>query len=140
MRTDPKTREPAQANLENLYRILTVPEAPDSTLGRIDQAISDNLAGFLQDHIVAVERDLAEIEADFSQSRIPEDPMYVSHYTDFLKEKLVSQSVHTASPGFIGHMTSALPYFMLPLSRILTALNQNLVKVETSRAFTPMER
>jgi glutamate decarboxylase len=136
----PRTREPAQANLENLYRIFTVPEAPDSTLGRIDQAISDNLAGFLQDHIVAVERDLVEIEADFSQSRIPEDPMYVSHYTDFLKEKLVSQSVHTASPGFIGHMTSALPYFMLPLSRILTALNQNLVKVETSRAFTPMER
>ena len=44
--------------------------------------------------------------------------------------KLFSQSVHTASPGFIGHMTSALPYFMLPLSRILTALNQNLVKVE----------
>jgi len=37
-------------------------------------------------------------------------------------------------------MTTALPYFMLPLSRILTALNQNLVKVETSRAFTPMER
>lgn len=135
-----RTREPAQANLENLYRIFTVPEAPDSTLGRIDQAISDNLAGFLEDHIVAVERDLVEIERDFSQSQIPEQPMYVSQYTDFLKEKLVSQSVHTASPGFIGHMTSALPYFMLPLSRILTALNQNLVKVETSRAFTPMER
>jgi glutamate decarboxylase len=136
----PRSREPAQANLENLYRIFTVPEAPDSTLGKIDQAISDNLAGFLQDHIVAVERDLAEIEQDFSQSRIPEDPTYVSHYTEFLKEKVVSQSVHTASPGFIGHMTSALPYFMLPLARILTALNQNLVKVETSRAFTPMER
>ncbi len=136
----PRTREPAQANLESLYRIFTIPEAPDSTLGRIDQAISDNLAGFLQEHIVAVERDLVEIERDFSQSRIPEEPMYVSHYTDFLKEKLVSQSVHTASPGFVGHMTSALPYFMLPLSRILTALNQNLVKVETSRAFTPMER
>jgi glutamate decarboxylase len=28
----------------------------------------------------------------------------------------------------------------LPLSRIMTALNQNLVKVETSKAFTPMER
>ncbi|GAB1392595.1 putative pyridoxal-dependent aspartate 1-decarboxylase [Rhodocyclaceae bacterium] len=96
--------------------------------------------GFLQDHIVAVERDLAEIEKDFSQSRIPEEPTFVSAYTEFLKEKVVSQSVHTASPGFIGHMTSALPYFMLPLSRILTALNQNLVKVETSRAFTPMER
>jgi glutamate decarboxylase len=136
----PRSRELAQANLENIYRIFTVPEAPDSTLGRIDQAISDDLTGFLQEHIVAVERDLDEIERDFSHSRIPEDPTYVSDYTEFLKEKLVSQSVHTASPGFIGHMTSALPYFMLPLSRILTALNQNLVKVETSRAFTPMER
>lgn len=136
----PRSRELAQANLENIYRIFTVPEAPDSTLGRIDQAISDDLTGFLQEHIVAVERDIDEIEGDFSHSRIPEDPTYVSDYTEFLKEKLVSQSVHTASPGFIGHMTSALPYFMLPLSRILTALNQNLVKVETSRAFTPMER
>ncbi|HIJ87106.1 MAG TPA: putative pyridoxal-dependent aspartate 1-decarboxylase [Desulfuromonadales bacterium] len=136
----PKSRELAQANLENIFRIFTVPEAPDSTLGRIDQAISDNLTGFLQEHIVAVERDLDEIEMDFSQSIIPENPTFVSDYTEFLKEKLVSQSVHTASPGFIGHMTSALPYFMLPLSRILTALNQNLVKVETSRAFTPMER
>ena len=136
----PKSRELAQANLENIYKIFTVPEAPDSTLGRVDQAISDDLMGFLQDHIVAVERDLDEIEGDFSQSRIPEEPTFVSDYTEFLKEKLVSQSVHTASPGFIGHMTSALPYFMLPLSRILTALNQNLVKVETSRAFTPMER
>lgn len=136
----PNSKERAQANLENIYRIFTVPEAPDSTLGRVDQAISDDLMGFLQDHIVAVERDLDEIEKDFSCPRIPEDPTYVSDYTEFLKEKLVSQSVHTASPGFIGHMTSALPYFMLPLSRILTALNQNLVKVETSRAFTPMER
>jgi len=136
----PRSREPAQASLENLYRIFTVPEAPDSTLGQIDQAISDNLMGFLQEHIVAVERDLAEIERDFSQSRIPEEPTFVSNYTEFLKEKVVSQSVHTASPGFIGHMTSALPYFMVPLSRILIALNQNLVKVETSRAFTPMER
>ncbi len=136
----PRSRELAQANLENIYRIFTVPEAPDSTLGRVDQAITDDLTGFLQEHIVAVERDLDEIERDFSQSRIPEEPTFVSDYTEFLKEKLVSQSVHTASPGFIGHMTSALPYFMLPLSRILTALNQNLVKVETSRAFTPMER
>jgi glutamate decarboxylase len=133
-------RELAKANLENLYRIFTVPEAPDSTLGRIDQAIADNVAGFLQDHIVALERSLEEIEGDFDDSRIPEEPTFVSEYTEFVKEKLVAQSVHTAAPGFVGHMTSALPYFMLPLSRIMTALNQNLVKVETSKAFTPMER
>lgn len=133
-------KEMAQANLENLYRIFTVPEARDSTLGRIDQAIADNVTGFLQEHIVALERNLEDIEGDFANSQIPEEPTYVSEYTRFVKEKLVAQSVHTAAPGFVGHMTSALPYFMLPLSRIMTALNQNLVKVETSKAFTPMER
>ncbi|MEJ2700285.1 MAG: pyridoxal-dependent decarboxylase [Desulfuromonadales bacterium] len=136
----PKNREAARANLENLYRIFTVPEAPHSNLGEIDQAITEDLAGFLQTHIVALERSLEEIEGDFASSRIPEEPTFVSEYTEFVKEKLVAQSVHTAAPGFVGHMTSALPYFMLPLSRIMTALNQNLVKVETSKAFTPLER
>jgi len=136
----PKNREAARANLENLYRIFTVPEAPDSTLGAIDQAIAGDVAGFLQTHIVAIERSMEEIEAHFASAAIPEEPTYVSDYTEFVKEHLVAQSVHTAAPGFIGHMTSALPYFMLPLARLMTALNQNLVKVETSKAFTPMER
>ncbi len=130
----------AQASLDSLYRIFTVPEAPDSTLGKIDQSISQNLAGFLQEHIVASERDLALIEQDFSNPFIPQDPSFVSDQIEFLLEKLVAQSVHIASPSFVGHMASALPYFMLPLSRIMTALNQNLVKVETSKAFTPLER
>jgi glutamate decarboxylase len=136
----PKNRDAARANLETLYRIFTVPEAPDSSLGAVDQAISDDVAGFLQAHIVAIERSLEEIEANFSSFAIPEEPTYVSDYTEFVKENLVAQSVHTAAPGFVGHMTSALPYFMLPLARLMTALNQNLVKVETSKAFTPMER
>jgi len=136
----PKNRDAARANLENLYRIFTVPESPDSTLGAIDQAIAADVAGFLQTHIVAIERNLEEIEAHFSSAAIPEEPTYVSEYTEFVKENLVAQSVHTAAPGFVGHMTSALPYFMLPLARLMTALNQNLVKVETSKAFTPMER
>lgn len=130
----------ARATLETLYRIFTVPEAPDSTLGIIDQAISGDVAGFLQTHIVAIERNLEEIEGNFASSAIPEEPTYVSEYTEFVKDNLVAQSVHTAAPGFVGHMTSALPYFMLPLARLMTALNQNLVKVETSKAFTPMER
>ena len=130
----------ATASLENLYRIFTVPEAPNSTLGAIDKEISDNLMGFLGDRIVARERSLKAIEEDFSNSSIPELPQFVSEYTEFVLDKLVAQSVHTAAPGFIGHMATPLPYFMLPLSRIMMALNQNLVKIETSKAFTPLER
>lgn len=130
----------ATASLENLYKIFTVPEAPDSTLGAIDKEISDNLLGFLTDRIVARERSLSAIEQDFANPKIPEVPQFVSEYTDFVMEKLVAHSVHTAAPGFIGHMATPLPYFMLPLSRIMLALNQNLVKIETSKAFTPLER
>ncbi len=132
--------EQASASLENLLRIFTVPEAPESTLGRLDRLISHNLAGFLQQHIVAEEIDLAEIEKDFTETVIAEVPLFVSEQAQFLLDKVVSQSVHTSSPSFVGHMTSALPYFMIPLSKIMIALNQNLVKTETSKAFTPLER
>jgi glutamate decarboxylase len=130
----------ATASLENLYKIFTVPEAPNSTLGAIDKEISANLLGFLTDRIVTREKSLSAIEQDFATHRIPEVPQFVSDYTDFVMNKLVAHSVHTAAPGFIGHMATPLPYFMLPLSRIMLALNQNLVKIETSKAFTPLER
>ncbi len=130
----------AQVSLENLYRIFTVPEGPESTLRQLDDAISSNMAGFLQKHIVAEETNLGRIERDFSDTVIPEEPTFVSEHTDFLLNKVVAQSVHTSAPSFIGHMTSALPYFMIPLSKIMIALNQNLVKTETSKVFTPLER
>ena len=136
----PVSKKYALASIESMYRVFTVPEEPNSTLSQIDEDISRNLFGFLQKNIVAEEKDLAEVEKDFADSVIPEKPTFVSDQAEFLLNKLVSQSVHTASPSFVGHMTSALPYFMIPLSKIMIALNQNLVKTETSKAFTPLER
>ncbi|GAA6204644.1 pyridoxal-dependent aspartate 1-decarboxylase PanP [Thalassotalea sp. SU-HH00458] len=134
------SKRKAQATQESLHRIFTIPEAPNSTLGRIEKEISENLAGFLGNHIAAKEQLLSEIEKDFDCSKIPEQPTFVSDHMHHLLDKLVSQSVHTSSPSFIGHMTSALPYFILPLSKLMVGLNQNLVKIETSKAFTPLER
>ncbi|NMP15672.1 pyridoxal-dependent aspartate 1-decarboxylase PanP [Thalassotalea sp. Y01] len=135
-----RNKRAAQATPESLHQIFTIPEAPDSTLGRIEAEISQNLNGFLAKSIVATDKPLTEIEKDFAQSQIPEQPQYVSDHTHHLLDKLISQSVHTSSPSFIGHMTSALPYFLLPLTKLMTGLNQNLVKIETSKAFTPLER
>ncbi|MDD1780887.1 putative pyridoxal-dependent aspartate 1-decarboxylase [Enterovibrio sp. ZSDZ35] len=135
-----KDTKKAEASLESLQRIFTVPEAPNSTLGSIEQAISQNLNRFLQDHIAATDSSLSDIEQDFSDPCIPEQPTFVSDHTEFLLDKVVAQSVHTSSPRFIGHMTSALPYFLMPLSKIMIGLNQNTVKIETSKAFTPLER
>ena len=134
------SKRAAKVSEESLHRIFTIPVAPNSTLGRIENEISQNLAGFLGAHIAATEQALSEIEKDFANSLIPEEPAFVSDHMHHLLDKLVSQSVHTSSPNFIGHMTSALPYFILPLSKLMIGLNQNLVKIETSKAFTPMER
>ncbi|WP_218109894.1 pyridoxal-dependent aspartate 1-decarboxylase PanP [Oligoflexus tunisiensis] len=129
-----------EANYESLLRIFTVPESENSTLGKIEKQISENLIGFLKEHIVSRVIAPNELERNFLDSQIPEDPTFVSEQADFLLKNVVAESVHVASPRFIGHMTSALPYFMLPLSKMMIALNQNLVKIETSKAFTPLER
>ncbi len=129
-----------EANYESLLRIFTVPESENSTLGRIEKQISENLIGFLKEHIVSRVIAPNELERNFLDSQIPEEPTFVSEQADFLLKNVVAESVHVASPRFIGHMTSALPYFMLPLSKMMIALNQNLVKIETSKAFTPLER
>ncbi|GIU44305.1 glutamate decarboxylase [Shewanella sairae] len=134
------TPRKATASEEALLRIFTVPEAPDSTLSVIEQNISQNLMGFLQESVVAVEKPLSEVELDFQQYHIPASPQFVSDYADNMMKTLVAHSVHTSAPSFIGHMTSALPYFVLPLSKMMVGLNQNLVKIETSKAFTPLER
>jgi glutamate decarboxylase len=130
----------AEATLETMRKIFTVPESQHSTLHRLDREISENLTGFLRTRIVAGDIAPANLERDFQETRIPEDPLFVSEQVEFLLEKVVAQSVHTSAPSFIGHMTSALPYFMFPLAKIMMTLNQNVVKIETSKAFTPLER
>ena len=130
----------AEASLKNLRRVFTIPESKSSTLARIEQEISRNMHGFLAAHVTSGDAKPDELERDFGDTKISDDPVWVSEHADFLLEKVVSQSVHTSSPKFIGHMTSAIPYFMLPLSKLMTALNQNVVKIETSKVFTPIER
>ncbi|MCP3429645.1 pyridoxal-dependent aspartate 1-decarboxylase PanP [Opacimonas viscosa] len=130
----------AEASLEHLFRVFTMPEHKDSTLSRIEQHLSDNLSDFLSRHVVAKKTSLESIEKDFSTASLPQRPEFVSEFADQLLDKLVAHSVNTYAPTFIGHMTSALPYFHLSLAKLLVGLNQNLVKIETSKAFTPLER
>ncbi len=137
---DASASKKAEATLETMRKIFTVPESEHSTLHRLDREISENLLGFLGSRIVAGDIAPANLEQDFLDTRIPEDPMFVSEQVEFLLNKVVAQSVHTSAPSFIGHMTSALPYFMFPLAKIMMTLNQNVVKIETSKAFTPLER
>ncbi len=144
MTSGPTTRtdysSPPRATRESLRRIFTQPESETSTLGMIETAISRDIHAFLAKHVVAEELPTAELERRFSDTSIPERPVFVSEQSRFLLNEVVPHSVNVSHPAFVGHMTSALPPFMVSLSKIMTALNQNVVKIETSKAFTPLER
>ncbi len=130
----------AEVSLDHLFRVFTKPEHTDSTLAKIERHLSDNISDFLSQHVVTKKTSLEEIEKDFFSAAVPDSPEFVSEHAESLLNKLVAHSVNTYAPTFIGHMTSALPYFHLTLAKLLVGLNQNLVKIETSKAFTPLER
>ena len=121
----------AEVSMSHLIRVFTKPEQLSSKLSQIERQLSDNLADFLSQHVVAKKTSLEEIEKDFANAVIPEVPEFVSTHAESLLDKLVSHSVNTYSPTFIGHMTSALPYFHLPLAKLMVGLNQHLVTIET---------
>ncbi len=123
-----------------MRRVFTLPEGEDSTLLRLDREISGSVLDFLKERIVAGDIVPHNLEQGFLDTAIPQEPTWVADHVDYLLDNVVSQSVHTSSPRFVGHMTSAIPYFMVPLAKLVVALNQNVVKIETSKAFTPLER
>ncbi|MCY4044804.1 MAG: putative pyridoxal-dependent aspartate 1-decarboxylase [Cellvibrionales bacterium] len=120
--------------------LFTAPISPDSPLSVIDKQISGDIAKFLNESIARLQKPLADTENDFSDYTITKKPRSADQYTTDIMEKLVSHSANTASPGFIGHMTSALPSFLPSLAKLQTSLNQNVVKLETSNAFTSLEQ
>jgi putative pyridoxal-dependent aspartate 1-decarboxylase len=80
-----------------------------------------------------------DVAAAFGDVRLPErgDP---EAFWEHLARHVVPGAMNVASPRFIGHMTTALPYFVRPLARLVTTLNQNVVKLETARALSAVER
>ena len=53
---------------------------------------------------------------------------------------LVPGASHLTSPHYMGHMTAPLPAFTAELSRLLVMLNQNPMKMESSRLLSFLER
>lgn len=80
------------------------------------------------------------LPARFQESEVPAGGVQMEEYLAFLRRELVAHASRTASPRYIGHMTSALPHFVQPLARLVAVLNQNVVKLETASSLTPFER
>lgn len=73
-------------------------------------------------------------------SQIPSQPIAPEAYTELLNRDVVAHMVNVAEPAFIGHMTTPMPGFIPPLQQFLSQANQNVVKVETAKSATFLER
>ncbi|KAJ1546846.1 hypothetical protein HK405_006809, partial [Cladochytrium tenue] len=79
--------------------------------------------------------------ARFGRTAVPRaGDVDLADYLHAVKVNVIDRATRVSSARMIGHMTSALPYFHRPLARLLAALNQNVVKLETAATLTYLER
>lgn len=76
----------------------------------------------------------------FNNTRMPIEPKLIKDVLSEIKNNVIKHSVKVANPYYIGHMTSAIPYYMILLEMIAVSLNQNQVKIESAKASSFVER
>lgn len=84
--------------------------------------------------------ELESLVSQFSSVTVPEQPQAFDAFIESLQAHIFPHLIDVSSSKYIGHMTSALPDFMATLNQVITSANQNLVKIETSKVLTLVER
>lgn len=132
------------ANWQALIRTFVKPEngAAKATLLKYMEQILFGLHDFLHQHVgITEEISLKELVERFKDTRISDVPeKKLTDVISDLIQDIAPHAVNVASPYFIGHMASAIPFFMIHLKTIVAALNQNVVKLETSKVASVVER
>ncbi|UCD33905.1 MAG: putative pyridoxal-dependent aspartate 1-decarboxylase [Desulfobacterales bacterium] len=132
------------ADWQTLTRTFIRPEneLAKSTLIKYMEQILFGLHDFLKKHVgFTKEVSLKELADRFTDTLISEHPekKLADVITDLIQD-IAPHAVNVASPYFVGHMTSAIPFFMVHLKTIVAALNQNVVKIETSKVVSVVEK
>ncbi len=138
--------EPASlvADWNTLHRVFIRPEDENcrQTLVKYMEQILFGLHDFLNKHVgVTEEISLGKLAQEFTDTTINKHP--AKKLADVIKDiidEIAPRAVNVASPYFIGHMTSAIPFFMVHLKAITAALNQNVIKIETSKVLSVLEK
>lgn len=129
-----------KADIVHLRKLFIMPDSPDKFL-EFGHDLLDLIHQFFADkgaiHSAISLEELAKI---FSNIEIPNQPHLLKDVLLEIKKKIIAHSVKVANPYYIGHMTSAIPYFSILLEMIIAALNQNQVKIETAKASSFVER
>jgi putative pyridoxal-dependent aspartate 1-decarboxylase len=125
---------------ERVLRLFNLTYSYGEDLRDAEEKILSVIRGYLDVGSTSSNADIAGLVKSFCDTEIPPGTFDLDSYINYIAEKIVPHSVRTSSPRFIGHMTSALPSFFMPLQSLITAMNQNLVKMETSKVLTLYER
>jgi glutamate decarboxylase len=125
---------------ERLMRLFTMSEDMRSVEQKIEARILELADEFSNSARISTEIEMGRLVETFTDNRLPCETFDVEEYIEYIATNVVAHSINTASPRYIGHMTSALPFFVRPLGKLMTAINQNLVKMETAKSFSPCER
>lgn len=140
----PPARKQLIADWQTLNRIFIRPEDEDAKRALVKhmEQILFGLHEFLQKHVgITEEASLKELAERFKDTIIqPHPEKRLSEVISDLVNEVAPHAVNVASPYFVGHMTSAIPYFMVHLKTITAALNQNVVKAETSKVLSIIEK
>jgi putative pyridoxal-dependent aspartate 1-decarboxylase len=132
------------ADWQRLAKVFIRPEDDDSraTLIKYMERILFGLHDFLKRHVGITEaRSLRELSEHYMRTDISAEPeKKLADVIACLIKETAPSAVNVASPYFVGHMTSAIPFFMVHLKTIVAALNQNVVKLETSKVVSVIEK
>ncbi len=132
------------ADWQTLHRVFIRPEDENSkkTLIKYMEQILFGLHDFLNRHVgVTEEISLAELAKNYMDVEISDHPQKkLAQVIEDIITDIAPRAVNVASPYFIGHMTSAIPFFMVHLKAIAAALNQNVIKLETSKVLSVLEK
>ena len=142
--TKPQKRRELVADWDALIRTFIKPEneASRTILLKYMEPILFGLHSFLNKHVgITEEVPLKELSDKYTNTIISAHPeKRLAEVITGLIEDIAPHAVNIASPYFVGHMTSAIPFFMVHLKTIVAALNQNVVKLETSKVVSVVEK
>jgi len=129
-----------KANFEYLRKLFIMPDSPDKFIEFGHELLEMIHDFFKKKEGIHSSITLPELSRIFNETAVPYGPHLIKDVLAEIKSKVTAHSVKVGSPYYIGHMTSAVPYFMILLEMIIAALNQNQVKIETAKASSFVER
>ena len=132
------------ADWDRLFRVFICPKghASRATLIKYMDQILYGLNDFLKKNVGITEAvSLKDLSERFTDTVINDNPQKkLADVITCLIKEIAPHAVNVSSPYFVGHMTSAIPFFMVHLKTIVSALNQNVVKLETSKVVSVLEK